>query len=273
MYLCAYCQLVDLHNLRCFSFPSFDQAIEWFELPEAAKYINTEEGGGGVTRSFAGDTPSIATTSACRSPTETPGGVGGCGLPESLSFVNSCAQREVQDALKDLEITKQVSRRHGGYGSRSGASSVLSAHQTSTDSGVGESWGSVGVGSNRPPASNERLQAYIRKQSQLSQTMPEREVQAQAAAIALISNSPHPETLNPHVSLANQPPERGRGNMYRPKQYNSQSTDDSSSCVTMTSMSSQSELFIPRRVPNTYSDQDDQSSIHHMPRYLSFVVG
>ena len=24
MYLCAYCQLVDSHNLRCFSFPSFD---------------------------------------------------------------------------------------------------------------------------------------------------------------------------------------------------------------------------------------------------------
>lgn len=242
-------------------------AIEWFELPEAAKYIHTDEGGGGVTRLYPDDSPSIAaTSSAGHSPTETPGVV--CP-PEPFSFVNSCAQREVQDALKDLEITKQVSRRHG-YRNRSGASSVLSgtAYQTSTDSGVGESWGSIGVGSNRPPLSDSSdwLQAYIKKQSQLSQTMPERDAQAQAAAIALISNSPHPETLNPHVPMAHQPNvERNRG-MYRLRAYNSQSTDDSSSCVTMTSMSSQSELFIPRRVSNAYSDQDDQSSLHHSAR-------
>ena len=242
-------------------------------MPEAAKYIHTEEGEGGVTRVFPGDSPSIVTTSsACHSPTEAPAaGGGGGGLPESISFVNSCAQREVQDALKDLEITKQVSRRHG-YRYRSGTSSVLSstAYQTSTDSGVGESWGSVEVGSNRPAASdsNDRLQAYLKKQSQLNQTMPEREVQAQAAAIALISNSPHQETLNPHVPMAHQLlADRNRG-MYRPRAYNSQSTDDSSSCVTMTSMSSQSELFIPRRMPNPYSDQDDQSSLHHIARYI-----
>ena len=235
-------------------------------MPQAAKYIHTE-GEDGVTRVFPGDTPSIVTTSsACHSPTEAPaagGGGRGGGLPESFSVVNSCAQREVQDALKDLEITKQVSRRHG-Y-NRSGASSALSstAYQTSTDSGVGESW------ANRPAASDssDRLQAYLKKQSQLSKTMPEREVQAQAAAIALINNSPHPETLNPHVSMAHQPSsaERSRG-VYRPRTYNSQSTDDSSSCVTMTSMSSQSELFIPRRISNTYSDQDDPSSLHHIAR-------
>ena len=252
---------------HCAPFCQLPQAIEWFELPETAKYTPTAEGEGGIARPFAADTPSIA--SACRSPTDTSvgGGGGGGGLPESVSFVKSCAQREVEDALKDLEITKQVSRRHA-YGNRSGASSVLSgtAYQTSTDSGVGESWGSIGSNRTAMTASSERLQAYIKKQSQLSQTMPEREVQAQAAAIALISNSPHPESLNPHV--AHQPPDSRNRGLYRPRVYNSQSTDDSSSCVTMTSMSSQSELFIPRtrRVPDSYSDQDDQSSLHHISR-------
>ena len=180
-----------------------------------------------------------------------------------MAHVNSLAEREVLDALKDLEITNQVNKKR-----RSG-SSVLS---TTSDSGVGDTWATSGLVT---PCSNDRLQAYLQRQSLITRSMPERDMQAQAAAIALISNSPQPEALNPRIppsALTDNRDRHRRPHAFSTNFPRAYSSEDSSSCFTMTSQSSTSDLFIPRsrRLPYThppslYSDSDEPH--HYTPRY------
>lgn len=144
----------------------------------------------------------------------------------------------------------------------SGCSSVLS---TTSDSGVGDTLATSGL----VTPQQERLAAFVHRQKTLTNSIPERERDARAAAISLISNSPQPESLNPRVSssIRHHPPEKHRkyvGNY--PEAY---SSDDNSSNFTVTSLSSTSDLFIPRRQPPrpAYSDNDDTH--HYGSRYVA----
>lgn len=133
----------------------------------------------------------------------------------------------------------------------SGCSSVLSA---TSDSGVGE-WGTSGL----VTPTNDRLHAYLQHQNMFASRQPERDRNAQAAAIALISNSPQPDSLNPRLPP---PVHQHHQNEDRHRRHNMtrySSTDDSSSVFTMTSQSTTSDLFIPRRTP-LYPESDEP---HH----------
>ena len=185
----------------------------------------------------------------------------GTPAPSSLkqppkSHINSLAMREVQDALKDLEITNKVHKKQRSLTGSGCGSSILS---TTSDSGVGDTWATSGLVT---PSANDRLQAYLQRQQFLATSMPEREVRAQAAAIALISNSPHPDALNPQVPIP-VPQERHQRQQFVRNFPNAYSSDDSSSCFTMTSQSSTSDLFIPRRIPHPHSVYSDSDEPHH----------
>ena len=126
--------------------------------------------------------------------------------------------------------------------SNSSASSYIS------DSGLGEcylpSGGQGGSGSGLPRS--PYVQAYVQKQHMINSKLSDREQKAHQAATMLINNSTHHEDLNPN----------GRRGPYcnYPGAY---SSDDSSSCFTTTSHSSNSEFFVPRKTtPSVYSDSD-----------------
>lgn len=141
----------------------------------------------------------------------------------------------------------------------SGCSSVLS---TTSDSGVGDTIATSGL----VTPQQERLAAFVHRQKTLTNTIPERERDARAAAISLISNSPQPESLNPRIPPSarhHHPSDRHRRPQYIGNYPEAYSSDDSSSCFTITSHSSASEhLFIPRRQSQrpAYSDNDEP---HH----------
>jgi len=181
---------------------------------------------------------------------------------QSMAHINSLAMREVQDALKDLEITNEVHKKQRSHGRMTGSGCSSSIFSTTSDSGVGDTWVTSGLVT---PSTNDRLRAYLQKQNFLASSMPERDAQAHAAAIALISNSPHPDALNPQVPV--RAPEGGE-RQRRPHQFvrnypGAYSSDDSSSCFTMTSKSSTSDLFIPRRIPHPHSVYSDSDEPHH----------
>lgn len=151
----------------------------------------------------------------------------------------------------------------------SGSSSV----HTTTDSGVGvDMWGG-----NNIMTTDDRTRAYVYNHIRMTNAMPERDRDARAAAIALISNSPHPETLNPRIpqqTVHHQERQRrfnshshSHGHSHGHGQYvrnypGAYSDSDTSSCATM---SSTSELFIPRRIPPAHSVYSDDS--YHRPHY------
>lgn len=96
-----------------------------------------------------------------------------------------------------------------------------------SDSGVGgEPW----AASNMPAssASYDRLHMYVCQQNMVASRLPERERSAQAAAIALMSNSPQPQDLNPVPHL-----------------YRVNGRKDGSG-ETVSCQSSQSDLFVPK---------------------------
>lgn len=145
----------------------------------------------------------------------------------------------------------------------SGCSSVFSA---TSDSGVGgDSWATNDL---TPPASTDRLHAYVRRQNVIASRLPERDRTAQAAAIALISNSPLPDNLSPLPGHAHHENER------HPRRHvgHYSSGDDSSSVFTITSQSSTSDLFIPRRAQHhpLYADSDDPQ---HYSKYVTCPGG
>ncbi len=113
----------------------------------------------------------------------------------------------------------------------------------------------------------DRLTQYVCQMDSIRGRTSEREREARAAAMTLMHGSPQPESLNPRApsTRSHHPPadrnsRRPYGNF--PEAY---SSDDSSSCFTMTSHSSASDLFIPKRSSHrsAYSDNDDS---HHFGR-------
>lgn len=146
----------------------------------------------------------------------------------------------------------QVHRKHHSQRQTSACSSVFSA---TSDSGVGDTWATSDLTS---PAANDRLHAYVQGQNFMAARLPERDRTAQAAAIALISNSPLPDSLSPLPG-----PAHPRSSERRHRNLGHYSSgDDSSSVFTVTSQSTTSDLFIPRRPtphhPMYAADSDDQ---------------
>lgn len=121
-----------------------------------------------------------------------------------------------------------------------------------SDSGVG---GDTWAANDQTPSSdlhelaaNDRLHTYLQRQNFIASRLPERERNAQAAAIALISNSPHSDSLNPLPGPVQQyHHHRDSERHHRHNVGHYSSGDDSSSVFTITSQSSTSDLFIPRR--------------------------
>lgn len=155
----------------------------------------------------------------------------------------------------------QVNMKRRGHGPMSTASSVYSAY---SDSGVGGDWANSGL----VTPIHDHTQAYVAGQTMLYQQLPARQKEAQAAAIALISNSPQPDMLNPHVRRPMHhhhhhhqggSNDRQRRNQFVRNYPGAYSSDDSSSCFTMTSQSSTSEaLFIPRKhQQSVYTESDE----------------
>ena len=100
-----------------------------------------------------------------------------------MAHINSLGLREVQDTLKDLEIMNQVSKKSWSH-KPSGSAYSSSVLSTTSDSGVGDTLATSDLAT---PPSN--IHAYLKRQNLLVRSMPERDRRAQAAAIALISNS------------------------------------------------------------------------------------
>lgn len=249
-------------------FSSLTQALDWYDLPESYKYVNfrTESSIHSSNAELQDSSLRPSSVKHVLSPVKTSLSPYGTPGPSSLkqqqqppkSHINSLAMREVQDALKDLEITNKVHKKQRSLTGSGCGSSILS---TTSDSGVGDTWATSGLVT---PSGNDRLQAYLQRQQILATSMPERDVRAQAAAIALISNSPHPDALNPQVPI----PVPHGGERQQRQQFvrnfpNAYSSDDSSSCFTMTSQSSTSDLFIPRRIPHPHSVYSDSDEPHH----------
>ena len=147
-------------------------------------------------------------------------------------------------------------------------STSSSVYSTYSDSGVGGDWATSGL----VTPIHDHTQAYVKGQTMLNQMLPTRQKEAQAAAIALISNSPQPDMLNPHVSRSmhhHHHGERQRRNQHLVRNYpGAYSSDDSSSCFTMTSQSSASEaLFVPRKTTQSvYTESDEPHHYSHHQR-------
>ena len=164
---------------------------------------------------------------------------------------NSCCALPSQ-MQNQMQRKRQSHSRH----QTSGCSSVFSA---TSDSGVGgDSWATNDL---TPPASTDRLHAYVRRQNVIASRLPERDRTAQAAAIALISNSPQPDSLSPLPGHAHHDTDR------HPRRHvgHYSSGDDSSSVFTITSQSSTSDLFIPRRAQHhpLYAPDSDEQQQHY----------
>ncbi len=255
------------------------QAIEWYDHPDMVKYLVFEEESVSASsrKSPAAKnsmSPSVAKhvmSPSVHSPAGTPQPSAPSSKP-TRAHLNSLAQREAQEALRDLEITNQVNKRRRGHLEQPGGSTCSSVWSTTSDSGVGDSW-VTGTSDGWQPAGSggitpfNNVHAYLRDVDQAKHAMGERDRMVQAAAITLISNTPKPEALKPRVLGLREP----RGRQHRSHEYvhnfpGAYTSDDSSSCYTMTSKSSTSDLFIPRRMhhhPSSfYSDSDDS---HYYP--------
>lgn len=183
----------------------------------------------------------------------------------SKIHIDQLAQREIQDALKDLEITNQVnrSRRYASHPkSISAASSMLSY---TSDSGVGDSvqWNTCSS-----LVANRSVQRYVEGQNQLLNRTSQRDIDAKAAAITLMNSSPHAEDLSHpvhHFSGRHRPAPHPLARNYT----GAYSSDDNASFLTMTS---ESDLFIPRRYhPATYSESDEPHHFARSERLTNFV--
>ena len=173
-----------------------------------------------------------------------------------------------------------MNRKRISHRTKSGCSSVFS---TASDSGVGDSWAASGLAT----PTTDRLYTYLQRQNNFTSSLPERDRDATAAAIALMSNTPQPDSLNPlpvhgpiHHQQQHHQHHQHHHHQHHHHQHHQQqhhhnadssrhhrtnfysSGDDSSSVFTITSASSTSDLFIPRRPPHRqmYTDSDEQ---HH----------
>ena len=158
----------------------------------------------------------------------------------------------------------QVNRKRRGYGPMSTSSSVYSTY---SDSGVGGDW--VTANNTSGLVTPDHTRAYVKGQTMLNQILPTRQKEAQAAAISLISNLPQPDMLNPHVSRAIHHHQRQKRNQFVRNYPGAYSSDDSSSCYTMTSQSSTSEaLFVPARkqTQSVFTESDEPHHFSHHQR-------
>ena len=182
-------------------------------------------------------------------------------LGRSQSHIVSQAAHEVQEAMKDLDISRQVgvvsecvcewvddalsltqvSRKINSSLHSSSASSYMS------DSGVSESWQPNSLLPSDDMGS--RVHDYVTRQKKLTSNRSNRDAQAQAAAIMFINSSTHRDDEQ------FQPPIRHHHNSHMHRQ--AYSGDDSSSCFTATSQSS-SDYFVPRRQPQHFNDSASQ---------------
>ena len=144
------------------------------------------------------------------------------------------------------------------------SSSVYSAY---SDSGVGGDWATATGTSGLVTPIHDHTHAYVKGQTMLNQILTTRQKEAQAAAIALMSNTPMPDMLNPQVPRTmHQRQKRSQFVRNYPGAY---SSDDSSSCYTMTSQSSTSEaLFVPARkhTQSVYTESDEPHHYSHHQR-------
>ncbi len=148
---------------------------------------------------------------------------------------------------------QQQQHRKPRHSQRQG-SACSSAFSAASDSGVGDTWQS----SDLTTPTNGRVHAYLLQQNTITAHLPERDRTATAAAIALMSNSPQPENLNPLPGPAHRYHDNDRQRRHNIGHYSS--GDDSSSVFTITSKSSTSDLFIPRRTQHHSmynADSDD----------------
>ena len=183
--------------------------------------------------------------------------------PQSKVHIDCLAQREIQDALKDLEITNQVSRSRRYLTHPKSSSATSSILSYTSDSGVGDSvqW----TTSSSVVAASRNVQRFVEGQNQLLNQTSQRDIDAKAAAITLINSSPHAEDLSHRV------PHSLSGRHWTPQQHplarnytGAYSSDDNASFLTVTS---ESDLFIPRRYPPpNYSESDEP---HHFPRSVT----
>ena len=155
-----------------------------------------------------------------------------------------------------MQVNK--TRQSRGYGALTTSSFDYS---TNSDSGWGVDLTSAGTSGLVTPI-HDHTCAYIK-----GQILPTRRKEAQAAAIALISNTPMPNILNPHVSRAMHP--RQKRSQFVRNYPGAYSSDDSSSCYIMTSQSSASEaLFIPARkhTQSVFTESDEPHHFSHHQR-------
>ena len=271
-------------------------AAQWYDLPEACKYLQSEQPpaqSGGMTGLHPPANPRALSPLEIHSPT------GSSRTPGSgeMDHLDGMGMKEVEDALREWNVSSsqpQVSLflfecnelelldiewqdhyyyrlpiffpeqmqqhrkpRHSSHRQPSGCSSVFSG--AASDSGVGDTWQSSDL--TTPTNSNRRVHAYLQQQNSLSAQIPERERTATAAAIALMSNSPQPENLNPLPGPAHHYHDNDRQRRHNIGHYSS--GDDSSSVFTITSKSSTSDLFIPRRAQHLPMYNTDSDNPQH----------
>ena len=235
------------------------QATDWFDLPNSVKYNKFDS----TPNPLEG--AEFSQVSPPHSPSLAP-------YPNAHSklAIERLAQHEIQDALKDLEITNQVSRnrRHLGGGPLKTSSATSSILSYTSDSGVGDSvqWGTTG---SSLVAQNRYVQRFVEGQNLLLSKTPQRDMAAKAVAITLINSSPHAEDLlhrvPPHsLSSRHRLPPHQLTHANYPGAY---SSDDSGSFITLTS---ESDLFIPRRFHATNYSESDET--HHFPRSVCVCV-
>ena len=243
------------------------QATEWFDLPNTVKYIQFDlpPQRVGSLRSVNMDKTAPDLHHNGLSPSHSPSLAPYPTTSHSKPFIDSLAFREIQDALKDLEITNQVSRNRRYLAHPKASSAASSILSYTSDSGVGDSmpWGTPG--SRLGTMANRHVLRFVEGQNQLMTQMPQRDMDAKAAALTLISSSPHAEDLEHRVSLSGRHrlPNHPLSRRNYPGAY---SSDDNASFLTVTS---ESDLFIPRRYPPASYESDEP---HHFPRLAPRVL-
>ena len=87
------------------------QSLEWYDHPEARKYLLSAMTNptSSSTSMAPQDSHSVKHILSPHSPGATPRSSQDHGSKKTLAHINSLAQQEVEHALKDLEITNQVS--------------------------------------------------------------------------------------------------------------------------------------------------------------------
>lgn len=238
-------------------------STQWYDLPETCKYLLTDDSPRVNAVPQHNGTLHPPSNHHVLSPLEVPSPADPNTPGQLATPQPGMPMRDVEEAMKEWHLSnQQVPRKRHSHRQTSVGSSVLSA---ASDSGVGgDTWAANDL---TTPANTDRLHDYVQRQNTIHSRLPERERTAHAAAIALISNSPKPDSLSPYPGLAQQQRDMERQQQQQRRQVGHfSSNDDSSSVFTITSQSSTSDLFIPRRTQRQYADSDDQQHFSNRSR-------